>query len=280
MLWGTQLVRRVYNNGYGRTPWDCHGQDINNPHIDTDGYVAEVGENNVTLYQVIEDATMSRTLAQLIRFGGYIDIYDHDSFASWTSTVTNRDFHECIRWSPRQDIEADFMQDACTRIIATRPARNRTRAAWRIREELGAYQYRAITPTESGYRMRNASRSRFHVPPSMIRNRKETTVRTPSHATLPPLVSTIALTATAAGCANKPTATPTTNVADSQAALDAINNANEITATKSLLSWDDFKASDLYKGDIEITDTLTNYDSATTWSGKQGDRLIPTGKPQ
>lgn len=53
------------------------------------------------------------------------------------------------------------------------------------------------------------------------------------------LVSTIALTATAAGCANKPTATPTTNVADSQAALDAINNANEITATKSLLSWGD-----------------------------------------
>lgn len=53
------------------------------------------------------------------------------------------------------------------------------------------------------------------------------------------LVSTIALTATAAGCANKPTATPTTDVADSQAALDAINNANEITATKSLLSWGD-----------------------------------------
>lgn len=121
MLWGTQLVRRVYNNGYGRTPWECHGQDIDNPHIDTDEYVAEVGENNVTLYQVIEDATMSRTLAQLIRFGGYIDIYDHDSFASWTSTVTNRDFHECIRWSPRQDIEADFMQDACTRIIVRDP---------------------------------------------------------------------------------------------------------------------------------------------------------------
>lgn len=53
------------------------------------------------------------------------------------------------------------------------------------------------------------------------------------------LVSTIALTATAAGCANKPTATPTTDVADSHAALDAINNANEITATKSLLSWGD-----------------------------------------
>lgn len=53
------------------------------------------------------------------------------------------------------------------------------------------------------------------------------------------LVATLALTATAAGCANKPTATPTTDVADSQAALDAINNANEITATKSLLSWGD-----------------------------------------
>ena len=53
------------------------------------------------------------------------------------------------------------------------------------------------------------------------------------------LVSTIALTATAAGCANTPTATPTADTADSQAALDAINNANEITATKSLLSWGD-----------------------------------------
>lgn len=53
------------------------------------------------------------------------------------------------------------------------------------------------------------------------------------------LVAALALAATAAGCANKPTATPTTDVADSQAALDAINNASEITATKSLLSWGD-----------------------------------------
>ena len=53
------------------------------------------------------------------------------------------------------------------------------------------------------------------------------------------LVATLALAATAAGCANTPTATPTTDVADSQAALNAINNASEITATKSLLSWGD-----------------------------------------
>lgn len=53
------------------------------------------------------------------------------------------------------------------------------------------------------------------------------------------LVAALALAVTAAGCANTPTATPTTDVADSQAALDAINNANEITATKSLLSWGD-----------------------------------------
>lgn len=53
------------------------------------------------------------------------------------------------------------------------------------------------------------------------------------------LVATLALAATAAGCANTPTATPTTDVADSQAALDAINNVSEITATKSLLSWGD-----------------------------------------
>lgn len=53
------------------------------------------------------------------------------------------------------------------------------------------------------------------------------------------LVATLALAATAAGCANTPTATPTANVADSQAALDALNNANEITATKSLFSWGD-----------------------------------------
>lgn len=53
------------------------------------------------------------------------------------------------------------------------------------------------------------------------------------------LVAALALAATAAGCANTPTATPTTDVADSQAALDAINNASEITATKSLFSWGD-----------------------------------------
>ena len=53
------------------------------------------------------------------------------------------------------------------------------------------------------------------------------------------LVSTIALAVTAAGCANTPTATPTADTADSQAALDALNNAREITATKSLFSWGD-----------------------------------------
>lgn len=53
------------------------------------------------------------------------------------------------------------------------------------------------------------------------------------------LVAALALAATAAGCANTPTATPTADTADSQATLDAINNANEITATKSLLSWGD-----------------------------------------
>lgn len=53
------------------------------------------------------------------------------------------------------------------------------------------------------------------------------------------LVATLALAATAAGCANTPTATPTTDVADSQATLDAINNASEITATKSFISWGD-----------------------------------------
>lgn len=53
------------------------------------------------------------------------------------------------------------------------------------------------------------------------------------------LVATLALAATAAGCANTPTATPTADTADSQATLDAINNASEITATKSLLSWGD-----------------------------------------
>lgn len=53
------------------------------------------------------------------------------------------------------------------------------------------------------------------------------------------LVATLALAATAAGCANTPTATPTADTADSQATLDALNNANEITATKSLFSWSD-----------------------------------------
>jgi hypothetical protein len=53
------------------------------------------------------------------------------------------------------------------------------------------------------------------------------------------LVATLALAATAAGCANTPTATPTADAADSQAVLDALNNANEITATKSLFSWGD-----------------------------------------
>lgn len=53
------------------------------------------------------------------------------------------------------------------------------------------------------------------------------------------LATTLVLAATAAGCANTPTATPTADTADSQAALDAINNASEITATKSLLSWGD-----------------------------------------
>lgn len=53
------------------------------------------------------------------------------------------------------------------------------------------------------------------------------------------LVATLALAVTVAGCANTPTATPTADTADSQAALDALNNANEITATKSLFSWGD-----------------------------------------
>lgn len=53
------------------------------------------------------------------------------------------------------------------------------------------------------------------------------------------LTVALALAVTAAGCANTPTATPTADTADSQAALDALNNASEITATKSLLSWGD-----------------------------------------
>lgn len=52
-------------------------------------------------------------------------------------------------------------------------------------------------------------------------------------------LATLALAVTAAGCANKPTATPTADTADSQTALDALNNASEITATKSLFSWGD-----------------------------------------
>lgn len=47
------------------------------------------------------------------------------------------------------------------------------------------------------------------------------------------LVAALALAATATGCTNTPTATPT---ADSQAALDALNNASEITATKNMSS--------------------------------------------
>lgn len=53
------------------------------------------------------------------------------------------------------------------------------------------------------------------------------------------LVAALALAVATAGCANTPTATPTADVADSQAALDALNNASEITATKSLFSWGD-----------------------------------------
>lgn len=53
------------------------------------------------------------------------------------------------------------------------------------------------------------------------------------------LIAALVLAATAAGCANTPTATPTADTADSQATLDAINNANEITATKSPFSWGD-----------------------------------------
>lgn len=117
-LWGTHLVAHVYEQG---TPWDCHGQDIDSPHIDTDGYIAEVNDAGVTLYTAIEENETRRTLNQLIRFGGNIDICDHDAFASWAGTVTNHDFHECIRWSPRQEIKVGFMQDAYTRIIVRDP---------------------------------------------------------------------------------------------------------------------------------------------------------------
>lgn len=44
-------------------------------------------------------------------------------------------------------------------------------------------------------------------------------------------------------------------------------------------AWDDFKASDLYKGDIEITDHLTNYDSVTTWSGDKATASFPQADP-
>lgn len=117
-LWGTHLVGYVYEQ---RTPWDCRGQDIDSPHIDTNGYIAEMNDTGVTLYTAIEENETRRTINQLIRFGGNIDIYDHDAFASWAGTVANHDFHECIRWSPRQEIKEGFMQDACTRIIVRDP---------------------------------------------------------------------------------------------------------------------------------------------------------------
>lgn len=44
-------------------------------------------------------------------------------------------------------------------------------------------------------------------------------------------------------------------------------------------AWDDFKASDLYKGDIEITDHLTNYDSVCTWSGDKATASFPQADP-
>lgn len=44
-------------------------------------------------------------------------------------------------------------------------------------------------------------------------------------------------------------------------------------------AWDDFKASDLYKGDIEITDRLTNYDSVCTWSGDKATAAFPLADP-
>ena len=67
MLWGAHLVGYVYEQC---TPWDCHGQDIDSPHIDTDGYIAEMNDTGATLYTVIEESETRRTLAQLIRFGG------------------------------------------------------------------------------------------------------------------------------------------------------------------------------------------------------------------
>ena len=44
-------------------------------------------------------------------------------------------------------------------------------------------------------------------------------------------------------------------------------------------AWDDFKASDLYKGEIEITDHLTNYDSVNTWSGDKATASFPQAAP-
>lgn len=44
-------------------------------------------------------------------------------------------------------------------------------------------------------------------------------------------------------------------------------------------AWDDFKNSNLYKGDIEITDTLTNYDSVNTWSGIEATASFPQADP-
>lgn len=44
-------------------------------------------------------------------------------------------------------------------------------------------------------------------------------------------------------------------------------------------AWDDFKTSDLYKGDIEITDHLTNYDSVCTWSGDKATASFPQADP-
>ena len=44
-------------------------------------------------------------------------------------------------------------------------------------------------------------------------------------------------------------------------------------------AWDDFKTSNLYKGDIEITSTLTNYDSVNTWSGIEATAAFPQADP-
>lgn len=44
-------------------------------------------------------------------------------------------------------------------------------------------------------------------------------------------------------------------------------------------AWDDFKNSNLYKGDIEITDRLANYDSVNTWSGIEATASFPLADP-